>query len=46
MFSLAQREAVIKSLKKELNTARAHVAKLKTKNKALKIQQQNQENVV
>ena len=36
MFSLAQREAVIKNLKKELTTARNQVTKLKAKSKDLK----------
>lgn len=47
MFSLAQREAVIKNLKKEVTQAKISLAKTKAKNKELKVQvsqMQNQEN--
>lgn len=37
-MNLAQREAVIKQLKKELTTAKASLTKVKAKNKELKLQ--------
>ncbi|CDW71439.1 UNKNOWN [Stylonychia lemnae] len=45
MFSIAQRESVVKNLKKELTQAKALLNKSKTKNKSLKAQIQNQENI-
>ena len=36
MFSIAQRDAVVKNLKKELATAKAQLSKSKAKNKELK----------
>ena len=45
MFSLAQRDAVVKSLKKELGTTKGFLQKAKQKCKDLKLQLQNQENI-
>eukprot|EP00347_Sterkiella_histriomuscorum_P007164 403350016 len=45
MFSIAQRDAVVKSLKKELSGVKSQLTKSKQKNKDLKQQLQNQENI-